>query len=381
MPLQVGVKHETSSGERRVSLVPDGVARLIQSGLAVLVERGAGAGAELSDTAYESVGATIVEALEATRPPPEIVLCVARPADEQANALAANTTLIGVLQAASNPKLVQTLADRGVTAFGLERIPRIARAQSMDVLSSQSNLSGYRAALIGASMLRKLFPMMITAAGTLAPARVLVMGAGVAGLQAIATARRLGAVVQGYDIRAAAREQVESLGATFVAPQTTAGTETSGGYATELSQDAQAREREAVLQAVRIADVVITTALVPGRKAPILLTAEMVRQMKPGSVIVDVAAEAGGNCELTQPGETIASQEVTIVGPLNLPSTVSVHASQLYSRNLTNFLEVIVKDGQLALNFEDPIVDECCVAHAGEVRHGLAISQNVTSHA
>jgi proton-translocating NAD(P)+ transhydrogenase subunit alpha len=379
MPLQVGVKRETGPGERRVALVPDGVARLIQSGLAVLVERGAGAGAEFSDAAYESAGAIIVETLEATQPVPDVFVCVARPPDEQVNALAQHTTLVGVLQAASNPEFVQTLADRGVTAFSLERIPRIARAQSMDVLSSQSNLSGYRAALIGASMLRKLFPMMITAAGTVAPARVLVMGAGVAGLQAIATARRLGAVVQGYDIRAAAREQVESLGATFVAPQTTTGTETSGGYATELSQDAQAREREAVLQAVSIADVVITTALVPGRRAPILLTADMVRQMKPGSVVIDVAAEAGGNCELTQPGQTIVSEAVTIVGPLNLPSTVSVHASQLYSRNLTNFLELIVKDGQLSFNFEDPIVDECCVAHAGEVRNGLGI--NVTSHA
>ncbi len=380
-PLRLAVLRETAPGERRVALVSDGALRLIRRGVEVFVERGAGEGADISDGAYQGAGATVIEALGAMEPAPDVVLCVTRPSEENVKDLAPGGVVVGVLQAASNPDLIDMLADGGLTAFSLERMPRIARAQSMDVLSSQSNLSGYRAAVIGASMLRKVFPMMITAAGTVAPARVLVMGTGVAGLQAIATCRRLGAVVQGYDIRAAAKEQVESLGATFVAPQATDQTETSGGYATELSPEAQDREHQAVLRAVAGSDVVITTALVPGRKAPILLTADMINNMHPGSVIVDVAAEAGGNCELTLPGETVVSNGVTIVGPLNLPSTLSAHASQLYSRNVTNFLELIAKDGQLQLDFEDPVVDACCVTHAGEVRHALKLTRKVAVHA
>jgi NAD(P) transhydrogenase subunit alpha len=379
--MRVGVVRETGASERRVALVPDGVGRLIRSGLQVEVQRGAGDGADMSDDTYAAAGATLVDKFDADHSPPDVMVRVGRPRDDETNLLETNSVLVGLLQAASCPELLETLADRSITAFSLERIPRIARAQSMDVVSSQSSVSGYRAALIGASTLRKFFPMMITAAGTIPPARVLVMGTGVAGLQAIATARRLGAVVQGYDIRAAAREQVESLGATFVSPQVVGDTETAGGYATELSQDAQERERQAVLRAVSSSDVVITTALIPGRPAPMLISADMVQAMSPGSVIVDIAAEAGGNCELTQPGETIVTNGVTLVGPLNLPSTLSVHASQMYSRNLTNFLDHIIRDGQLMLDFEDPIIDACCVTHAGEVRHGLGRAAPVVTHA
>jgi NAD(P) transhydrogenase subunit alpha len=241
----------------------------------------------------------------------------------------------------------------------------------MDVLSSQSTVSGYRAALIAATSIGKFFPMMMTAAGTIAPTRVLVMGAGVAGLQAIATARRLGAVVQGYDIRPAAREQVESLGATFVSPQLVEHTETEGGYAVELGDDAQERERQHLLDVVSSCDVLITTAQVPGRPAPILVSEAMVQAMAPGSVIVDVAADSGGNCELTQPGESTVRHGVTIVGPVNLPSSVPVHASQLYSRNVSNFLDHIVHEGKLAIDMDDAIIDACCVTYGGTVRHGL----------
>jgi NAD(P) transhydrogenase subunit alpha len=379
--MRVGVPRESAAGERRVALVPEGAARLVRAGLEVVVEHDAGAFANMPDSAYTAAGATLADSQQAVCGSADIVVRVSRPSLEEADLLRKGTLLIGLLQPTASADLLETLAARGVTALSLERIPRIARAQSMDVISSQSSISGYKAALIGAASSGKFFPMMMTAAGTIPPAKVLVMGTGVAGLQAIATARRLGAVVQGYDIRPAAKEQVESLGATFVSPQVSEKTETAGGYATELSQDAQERERQLVLRVVGASDVVITTALIPGRRAPILVTEEMVSAMRPGSVIVDLAAEAGGNCELTEPGESITKHEVNIIGPLNLPSTLPVHASQMFSRNITNLLEHVVHDGQLALDLEDVIIRDCCVTHSGEVRHGLGRAPLVSSHA
>ena len=367
----IGVVRERAAGERRVALVPEGVTRLKRAGLDVAVETGAGVAAQFADSAYAEAGATLVDSLEGLSATCDIVLRVSAPLLPEVELLRPEAVLIGLLQPTANPDLLAALAARGVTAFSLERVPRIARAQSMDVLSSQSSVSGYKAALIAAASLGKFFPMMMTAAGTIAPARVLVMGTGVAGLQAIATARRLGAVVQGYDIRPVAKEQVESLGATFVSPQVTGETQTSGGYATELSQDAQERERQAVMRAVSSADVVITTALIPGRPAPTLVTDEMVAAMAHGSVIVDIAAEAGGNCTLTRPGETVVEHGVSIIGPLNLPSTIPVHASQMFSRNVTSLLDLLIRDGRFAPDFDDQIVRECCVTYQGEVRHGL----------
>src|SRR5579859_871786 len=379
--MRVGVVRETGAGERRVALVPQGAARLRTAGLEVVVQRGAGLSAEFTDTAYEEVGATLVDTADVVCAGADLVVRVGRPTPEEVQLLRPAAVLIGLLQPSASADLLELLAGRGVTAVSLERMPRIARAQSMDVISSQSSVSGYKAAVLGAASLGKFFPMMMTAAGTIPPARVLVMGAGVAGLQAIATARRLGAVVQGYDIRPAAKEQVESLGATFVSPQVTGNTETTGGYATELSQDAQERERQSILRAVESADVVITTALIPGRRAPILVTEQMVASMAPGAVIVDIAAEAGGNCELTQPGETVIAHGVTVIGPLNLPSTLAVHSSQMFSRNMTTLIEYLVRDGQLALDMDDLIVGECCVTHGGEVRHGLGRVQLVAARA
>jgi H+-translocating NAD(P) transhydrogenase subunit alpha len=377
--MRIGVPRETAAGERRVALVPEGAARLVRAGLEVIVEFDAGAAAQMPDATYSAAGATLAASPEALYAASDIVVRVGKPSIADAELLGSGSLLLGLLQPTASADLLQLLAARGVTAFSLERVPRIARAQSMDVVSSQSSVSGYKAALIGAASIGKFFPMMMTAAGTIPPAKVLVMGTGVAGLQAIATARRLGAVVQGYDIRPVAKEQVESLGATFVSPQIAEKTETSGGYATELTQDAQERERQQVVRVVGGADVVITTALVPGRRAPILVTEEMVKAMQPGSVIVDVAAEAGGNCELTVPGESVVRHGVTIHGPLNLPSSIPVHASQMYSRNVTNLLEHVVRDGQLVLDLEDVIVNDCCVTHHGEVRHGLGAAPLVGS--
>jgi len=365
---------ESVAGERRVALVPDGVRALLGAGLEVDVELGAGRWAHHDDAAYEAAGARLVADARADA---DLYLCVAAPSLETVDTLKPGSALIGLLQARTNPDLLARTQARSITAFSLELIPRIARAQSMDVVTSQASLSGYKAALLGAVTLGKVLPMMMTAAGTIAPARVLVMGTGVAGLQAIATARRLGAVVQGYDVRAAAREQVESLGATFFSPDVSGPTETKGGYAEALAEDAQERERQRLQDIVGNADIVITTALIPGRKAPLLLTTRMVEAMRPGSVVVDLAAEMGGNCELTQSGETIEHNGVSILGPLNVPSSMPTHASQLFSRNVTTFLQHLVRDGQLTLDFEDAITSDCCVTHAGQVRNGLSVSAPV----
>ncbi len=291
------------------------------------------------------------------------------PTAEETSRLKSDSVLIGFLGPLTNADGIRALASAGVTAFAMEAIPRIRRAQSMDALSSQANIAGYRAALIGAQELGRFFPMLMTAAGTIRPATVLVLGAGVAGLQAIATARRLGAVVQGFDVRAAVKEQVESLGAKFLEFDLGGDLEGAGGYAKELTPEQQARQQELMAEAIGKCDVVITTAAVPGRRAPILVTEEAVKKMKPGSVIVDLAAETGGNCELTVPGESILRHDVKILGPLNVPSTMAEHASQLYARNVQALLDLMVEEGALKLDFEDEVIAGACITRGGEIVH------------
>ncbi len=364
--MKIGVPKEIVPGERRVALTPDATAALVKGGLQVVVERGAGEGAFHSDAAFEAAGARIVADIYAEA---DVVLKVQKPTLDEVDRLREGTVLVSFLQALTSADLVQRLAARRITSFGMEGIPRISRAQKMDALSSQANIAGYRAALIAAESLAKFFPMMMTAAGTVFAARTLVMGAGVAGLQAIATARRLGAQVWGYDVRPAVKEQVESLGAKFLVLElAVADAEDKGGYAKALSADAARRQQELLAEKTKDFDVVITTALVPGRPAPRLVTKETVAGMRPGSVIVDLAAEAGGNCELTQPDKVVVVERgVTIHGPTNLPATMPVHASQLYARNVTELLRELVKDGALALDFDDEVVKGACVTHGGEV--------------
>lgn len=374
--MRIAVPKERAAGETRVSLTPDVVRRLASGPAEVLVESGAGQGAHFSDEAYRDAGARVVAQEAELYAAADLVLRVAPPDEREegsheADLLRPGSVLIGLLRPHSHPELLRRLAQREVTALALELMPRITRAQRMDALSAMSTVSGYRAALLGASSAGVFFPMLTTAAGTIPPADVLVIGAGVAGLQAIATARRLGAVVAGFDIRPAAREQVESLGATFVEWEEelpTEDVETEGGYAAEVSEEHQRRERELLARRVGRSDVVITTALVPGRPAPRLITEEMVRGMRAGSAIVDLAAEAGGNCELTVPGETVVRHGVTVHGPLNLPATLPSHASFMYARVLAALLGHLLKDGELALDLEDEIDGAICVTHAGAVR-------------
>jgi len=364
--MKIGVPREVVPGERRVALTPDAVTGLVKTRLDVVVERGAGEGAFHSDAAFEAAGARIVGDVYAEA---DVVLKVQKPTLEEANRLREGTVLVSFLQALTSSDLVQRLAARRITSFGMEGIPRISRAQKMDALSSQANIAGYKAVLIAAESLPKFFPMMMTAAGTVFAARALVMGAGVAGLQAIATARRLGAQVWGYDVRPAVKEQVASLGAKFLELElAVADAEDKGGYAKALSADAARRQQELLGEKTKDFDVVITTALVPGRPAPRLVTKETVAGMRPGSVIVDLGAEAGGNCELTEPDKVVVVEHgVTIHGPTNLPATMPVHASQLYARNVTELLRELVKDGALALDFEDAVVKGACVTHGGDV--------------
>ena len=368
--MKIAVPREVAPGERRVALTPEAVTALVKSGLEVLVEAGAGAGAFHADDAYTRAGARIVDAA-AVYGQADVVLKVQKPTLAEAEQLRDGVVLIALLQALTSPELVHKLAARRVTSFGMEQVPRISRAQKMDALSSQANIAGYKAVLIGAESLAKFFPMLMTAAGTVFAARVLVMGAGVAGLQAIATARRLGAQVWGYDVRAAVREQIESLGAKFLAFDLgVSDAEDKGGYAKALTPEQAKRQQELLAEKTKEYDVVITTALVPGRPAPRLITKETVAGMKPGSVIVDLAAEAGGNCELTKPDEVVVANGVTIHGPTNLPATMPVHASQLYARNVSELLrEMVSKDGALALNFEDEVVKGACITHGGEIVH------------
>ncbi len=366
--MRIGVPKETVEGERRVALVPEVVRKLTGSGLDVAVERGAGAEAMIPDAQFEEAGAVLTEDV-ASIWQSDVVVKVAPPSAEEIVRIGRDSVLIGFLAPLTNAEGVRALAASGATAFALEAVPRISRAQSMDALSSQSNIAGYRAALLGAQEMGRFYPMLMTAAGTIRPATVLVLGAGVAGLQAIATARRLGAVVQGFDVRAAVKEQVESLGATFLEFDLGGDLEGEGGYAKELTPEQQARQQELMAEAIGKCDVVITTALVPGRRAPILVTEDAVKRMKPGSVIVDLAGEAGGNCELSEPGQTVIRHDVKIVAPLNVPSTMAEHASQLYARNIAALLDLMVRDGQLQLDFEDEVIAGACVTRGGEIVH------------
>ncbi len=377
--MQIGVPKESAEGERRVALVPEVVRKLAGSGgegsgggLEILVERGAGAGALLPDSQYEEAGARMVEDPAGVYAA-DVVVKVATPTSEEIGRLRPDSVLIGFLQPLSGGEAIRAIAASGATSFAMEAIPRISRAQSMDALSSQANISGYRAALIGAMELGRYFPMLMTAAGTIRPATVLVLGAGVAGLQAIATARRLGAVVQGFDVRSAVKEQVESLGAKFLEFDLGGDLEGAGGYARELTPEQQHRQQELMAEAIGKVDVVITTALVPGRRAPILVTEDAVKLMKPGSVIVDLAGEAGGNCELSEPGQTVIRHDVKILAPLNVPSTLAEHASQLYARNIQALLGLMISDeGQLALDFDDEVIAGACITRDGEIVHEAA---------
>jgi NAD(P) transhydrogenase subunit alpha len=367
--MKVGVPREIVENERRVALAPDMVKKLMDAGAEVLIEKGAGASASLLDSMYQEAGAKIAGDAAALYKDSDVILKLQKPTDAEVDMLKEGQTLIALLQPLVNRDLVKKLAQKKVTCLSMDAIPRIARAQRMDSLSSQSSITGYKAVLIGAMKLGKYLPMMMTAAATMPPARVLVIGAGVAGLQAIATAHRLGAVVEAFDVRPVVKEQVESLGATFVELEDVgAEAQDAGGYAKELSEDHQKREMELIKHHAASSDIIITTALIPGRPAPILITKDMVEGMKAGSVIVDLAAETGGNCELTKPGEEISVNGVIISGPLNLASDMAMTASQLYSRNISGLLLLMLKEGKLELNFEDVIINDCCVTHQGELR-------------
>jgi NAD(P) transhydrogenase subunit alpha len=355
----VGVPKETAAGERRVALVPDIAGRLAKGGFDILVERGAGDAAGFPDAEYTEAGARLVGADELYAQA-EAVVRVAKPSAEETARLRSGQVLIAHLQPLTDAEGVRRLADGGVVAFAMESIPRITRAQPMDALSSQATVAGYKAALIAADRLPRFFPMLMTAAGTVPPAKVLVLGAGVAGLQAIATANRLGAVVSGFDVRPVVQEQVESLGAKFL-DLGVRGEETEGGYARELTPEQQAQQQAALEERIPGFDAVITTAAIPGRPAPRLIPAAAVRGMRPGSVIVDLAAESGGNCELTRPGEEADIDGVLVVGTLNLPSEMPAHASQLYARNVMALLQHLAPDGQLALDWDDEITAGACV--------------------
>ncbi len=362
----VGVPKETAQGERRVALVPESLSKL--RGFDISVEHTAGEAAGLLDSAYTESGASISPDSQSLYQEADIVLKVQPPSDSEAGLLKRGSTLVSFLYPLSNIPMMKRLTSQRVTAFAMDLIPRISRAQSMDALSSQATISGYKAVLLAAETLPRLFPMLMTAAGTIAPARVLVLGAGVAGLQAIATARRLGAVVEAYDVRPAVKEQIESLGARFVElPIESKDSEAAGGYAKAQSDEFYRKQQDLLKERARASDVVIATALVPGKKAPILISEEAVRGMRPSSVIVDLAAEQGGNCALTEPGRTIVKNGVTILGPLNLPSSMAPQASQLYSRNITTFLAEIVKDGTLRLDMNDELVRGPMILHEGQV--------------
>jgi NAD(P) transhydrogenase subunit alpha len=375
LTVKVAVVKEIAPGESRVALVPDTVTKLTAAGMTVQVETGAGERAFFTDPAYQEAGAGIAPDVATLCGSAEVVVKVQRPqaatnGRHEVDLLAPGTVLISFLQPLADPQLVQRLAARRVTSFSLDLLPRISRAQSMDALSSQSTVAGYKAALLAANALGRFFPMLMTAAGTVVPAKVLVLGAGVAGLQAIATARRLGAVVQAYDVRPAVKEEVQSLGAAFVElPLEVRDAQDAGGYARQQSEEVVARQRELLGQHVREADVVIATAVIPGKRAPVLVTEDMVDVMRPGSIIVDLAAETGGNCALTRAGEVVARHGVLIHGVVNIASSMPIHASQLFSKNVASFLALLVRDGKVNLNFDDEILRSACVTHAGEICH------------
>jgi NAD(P) transhydrogenase subunit alpha len=374
--MQIAVPREVAAGERRVGLTPDVIAQLLGAGHKIMVERAAGEAAGFQDEAYASAGAQIIEDAATLYAAADMVIKVQRPGtgdSGERNEIALmneGTALIGLLQPAGDPQFFQRLAERRITAFSMELVPRTTRAQMMDALSSQSTVAGYKAVLLAANALQKFFPMLMTAAGTVRPAKVLVIGAGVAGLQAIATARRIGAVVEAFDTRPVVKEQVKSLGATFV--ELDVGPEQAqdaGGYARELSEDHIRKEKQLIHDRAALADVIITTALVPGKRAPVLVTASAVAAMRPGSVIVDLAGEQGGNCELSVPGETVVRNRVTIIAPLHISSDLAFHASQMYAKNVSALVALLAPKGTLDLNFKDDIIDAVCMTANGEIRH------------
>ena len=364
--MNIVVLRETATDEARVALVPESVVKLVGLKASVQIESGAGLGAARTDNDYKQSGAEVSLDRAALLQSADILACINRPSSEDLQQLKSGAVVLGFLRPLDEPKALEPALAKGLTTFAVELIPRITRAQAMDALSSMATVVGYKAVVMGAELIPRMFPLLMTAAGTVPPARVLVLGAGVAGLQAIATARRLGAVVEAYDVRAAAGEQVRSLGAKFL--EVDLGglkTEDAGGYAVELSEEAMERGRTLIAEHAKTADVVITTAQVPGRRAPLLVTEEAVNGMKRGSVVIDLAASTGGNCAVSKPDETISRDGVTILAPTNLAATVPVHASQLYSRNVTAFLSLIIKDGELQIDMQDDVVGPSCVTHQG----------------
>ena len=366
--MHIGVPRETSPGERRVALVPESAKKLIQAGYQVAVEAGAGSAAGFPDAAYREAGATL-DPVPATVLGADLVLKVNRPEENEVAAMRPGSIYLGSLMPLRNLETVRTLAARGITAFSTDAIPRTTRAQSMDTLSSMASIAGYKGALLAAAELNKYFPMLMTAAGMVPPARVFVVGAAVAGLQAIATARRLGANVFATDVRPEVKEQIESVGGKYVGIDLKDTASAGGGYAKELTEEDRARQRELLAAQCAQSDVVITTALIGGVFAPRLISADMVKGMKPGAVIVDLAADGGGNCELSRPGETVVVDGVTVAAPLNLPATMPLHASLLFSRNLTAFLLAFTKDRIFQLDFTDDIQQGAAITHDGEVKH------------
>ncbi len=364
MSVRMSVPKETASGERRVALDPVVAGRFAQMGVTVQLEQGAGAAAHFPDTAYET--ATLLDT-DAVYGETDLMVRVAPPTLAEVERLPEGATLVSFFHAHRSPEVVAALQQRRILSFAMELVPRISRAQSMDALSSQAAVAGYKAALMGADLSCRFFPMLTTAAGTIRPSKVIVIGAGVAGLQAIATARRLGAMVEAYDVRSATKEQVESLGAKFLDLGVKA--EGEGGYARELTEDEKKQQQEALAGFIAKADVLITTAAIPGRPSPKLIPASMVSGMKPGAVIVDLAAEGGGNCELTEPGKTIEHDGVIIHGPLNVPSQVALHASEMYAKNLLNFLTPMIQDGEFKPDWDDEVVAKSCLTRDGEIVH------------
>ena len=366
--MKVAVLGETSPDEHRVAIVPSTVRELAKAGLDVTVVAGAGTRSHYADEEYREAGATVAPDADTALQDVDIVLKVQPPTADEVSRLPNGCRLVSLLSPLTNADLVKSLADAGVTAFALEMIPRITRAQSMDVLSSQATVAGYKAVLMGADQLSKFLPMFMTAAGTIRPGKALILGAGVAGLQAIATAKRLGAKVEAFDVRPAVKEQVESLGARFIEAEDEVTAEGEGGYAKELSEEQHERELELIAAHIEDADLVVTTAAIPGRPAPLLITETMVDSMRPGSVIVDLAAESGGNCAVTEKGTTVQRNGVKVIGPVNLPGAIPVHASQMFSKNVVTFLKEMLDEGELTLDFENEVIAGTCVSHSGEVR-------------
>ncbi|MDE2655695.1 MAG: Re/Si-specific NAD(P)(+) transhydrogenase subunit alpha [Gemmatimonadetes bacterium] len=364
--MTIAIMAESRPGERRVALVPEAARFYTRAGHGLRIEAGAGVGASFPDREYEEAGVAVIPGRDALLADAEAVLKVQPPTLEEVASLAPGSVLVCHLDPLGPTEVIEALAERGVTAFAVELIPRITRAQKMDVLSSQATVAGYKAVLFGAGAMTRFLPMLTTAAGTVRPAKAMILGAGVAGLQAIATARRLGAVVSAFDIRPAVKEQVQSLGATFLEASLDESAEDEGGYATELSEEQHRRELELIATHIRDQDLVVTTAQIPGRPAPVLITAEMVATMRPGSVIVDLASETGGNCELTVAGRSADHNGVTVMGPANLPAELPYHASQMYARNLASFVEDLFDD-EGAIDFEDEITSATCVTHGGEI--------------